>query len=654
MLVDLITFSLLHFIVGLNPYAANILSVSLGITNNYILNSAFNFRTPLKDSRRALSFYLIGVSGAITSSGILWLLTAGLGMSTLPAKVLSIPIIVLGQYVLNSTITFNKSQRRGLRTIAKQIRHSWVVIAIFILIGVYMVASSSYFVALDDMDNMLGGTLILRGELPYRDFFSHHSPGMYFVSALIVPFSGNDIYVFRVMFNILLFSLLIIFYQALRRSTSRTFGVLAVVWVALSQPIGFGNAALAESLLGIIIPFCVLWVLIILPLQRKTKTTTLVALSVVLFLISYLSIAYIFIAVILTVFTIIHLVKRVPTPKKWHELSVILMLFTAPYVLYVAFMLLTGSWHDFTYNVFTFNRLYYAPMVNEPSGSLVAVICAMLLGTVGQIIAVISNMLNPSYSQQILLLIGFIAFIAYFVINRQYVKSFVALGILLFSDTRVNAFNLPAISSDPSNISQHGRIYVTLALFSGAYAAWQLARTSLHIKSVRQRTVGLAIPVAYVTFTSWMLLYIAWQKLSPVLVTHTVSDYRSHAYQISRSNPAIISNHLTDSNDKVWLGPAEFSSQLFLERQRVSRFTFFLPWHYRAPETRREFISSITSQKPSIIYLLLAHGENYPEIQAVLDRYYFTIRDSRLRGFHFLQAERERFEKKLRNQGYET
>src|SRR4051812_25119818 len=56
----------------------------------------------------------------------------------------------------------------------------------------------------DECDNILGGTYILKGILPYTGFFSHHGPIAYFVAALIASFSGHSFVGFRIFYSIFL------------------------------------------------------------------------------------------------------------------------------------------------------------------------------------------------------------------------------------------------------------------------------------------------------------------------------------------------------------------------------------------------------------------------------------------------------------------
>ena len=52
----------------------------------------------------------------------------------------------------------------------------------------------------DEFDNILGGKYILSGSLLYKDYFSHHGPVAYFLSAFILLFSNGSFVIFRILF----------------------------------------------------------------------------------------------------------------------------------------------------------------------------------------------------------------------------------------------------------------------------------------------------------------------------------------------------------------------------------------------------------------------------------------------------------------------
>jgi putative flippase GtrA len=85
---------------------ANIISVTCGITNNYILNARFNFKTGSLRLKQYLKFYGVGVLGLGLSTGMIWVLTSVLGYDPIVSKLITVVFVTITQYVLNRSFTF--------------------------------------------------------------------------------------------------------------------------------------------------------------------------------------------------------------------------------------------------------------------------------------------------------------------------------------------------------------------------------------------------------------------------------------------------------------------------------------------------------------------------------------------------------------------
>ena len=101
----------LYTLLGLwMPYLwANVLSVHAGIFCSFLLNRSLNFKVKDKAAQRFTIFYLVGLSGLALSEGLIWLLATRLGWGYVPAKLLTVFVVALYQFLLNKFITFRKS-----------------------------------------------------------------------------------------------------------------------------------------------------------------------------------------------------------------------------------------------------------------------------------------------------------------------------------------------------------------------------------------------------------------------------------------------------------------------------------------------------------------------------------------------------------------
>ena len=111
--LDLLAYLVLSGMLGVDPVLATVLSVSIGIVNNFLLNSFINFLVRTRLWLRFLSFYAIGLFGVGLSALIIWVFTDLIDIGFFWAKVVSIPPTVIGQYIANKYITF--AQRAAQR-----------------------------------------------------------------------------------------------------------------------------------------------------------------------------------------------------------------------------------------------------------------------------------------------------------------------------------------------------------------------------------------------------------------------------------------------------------------------------------------------------------------------------------------------------------
>ena len=104
----------LYMLLGLwMPYLwANVLSVHAGIFCSFLLNRSLNFKVKDKAAQRFTIFYLVGLSGLALSEGLIWLLATRLGWGYVPAKLLTIFVVALYQFMLNKFVTFKRTGDR--------------------------------------------------------------------------------------------------------------------------------------------------------------------------------------------------------------------------------------------------------------------------------------------------------------------------------------------------------------------------------------------------------------------------------------------------------------------------------------------------------------------------------------------------------------
>lgn len=89
---------------------ANCISVSLGISNNFLMNAFFNFRIKSHFFLRYFSFFAVGLTGLLISSVLLFIFVKLLGLNEYISKAITIPVVTVFQYALNRNVTFRATK----------------------------------------------------------------------------------------------------------------------------------------------------------------------------------------------------------------------------------------------------------------------------------------------------------------------------------------------------------------------------------------------------------------------------------------------------------------------------------------------------------------------------------------------------------------
>lgn len=109
--IDVGLFLILHNVTGLAPLLAHSVSVPLSVLFSFSCNAVLNFRTTDYLALRFLSFAMVAFVGYLT--GVMVISARDLlGLDANSAKALSLPLVFVVQYMLNSLVSFRKTAGR--------------------------------------------------------------------------------------------------------------------------------------------------------------------------------------------------------------------------------------------------------------------------------------------------------------------------------------------------------------------------------------------------------------------------------------------------------------------------------------------------------------------------------------------------------------
>ncbi|GAB6119208.1 GtrA family protein [Dysgonomonas termitidis] len=90
---------------------SNIISQTLAVINNFILNSYFTFKVTDKKLKRFMSFASIAIVGMVISSMLLTLFIGIMKIDDMLAKVFAIFIVAAIQFAINKFFTFKEHEK---------------------------------------------------------------------------------------------------------------------------------------------------------------------------------------------------------------------------------------------------------------------------------------------------------------------------------------------------------------------------------------------------------------------------------------------------------------------------------------------------------------------------------------------------------------
>lgn len=106
--IDLGVFVVLHEVFGSPLWIAHSVSVGLAVLWSFSLNAFFNFKTTDRLVARFASFSTVSFVGYLVGLLVIWLAVGAADLGGTVAKIVSLPIVFVTQYLLNSRISFRE------------------------------------------------------------------------------------------------------------------------------------------------------------------------------------------------------------------------------------------------------------------------------------------------------------------------------------------------------------------------------------------------------------------------------------------------------------------------------------------------------------------------------------------------------------------
>jgi hypothetical protein len=241
------------------------------------------------------------------------------------------------------------------------IEHKWLLLVL--LSFVVLLAFGKYQFFLDEVDNILGANSIARGGIIYRDFYSQHTPFMYYFMAFFSVLGASSVESFRFCMAVMLLLMWLFLYFRYNNLVGKLSLCLYPVIYISTIPQSWGHMVLSDVVQG------QLMVLLFLEtLHYLIKKEITIASAIIYSLGIWMSIGSAFLSVYSLLFLCLipafYEIKRYRRAEnklhllRSHVIVAIILIF--PLLVYTIYLAAYDLLRDAWYQMYTFNREVYA------------------------------------------------------------------------------------------------------------------------------------------------------------------------------------------------------------------------------------------------------------------------------------------------------
>ncbi len=490
---------------------------------------------------------------------------------------------------------------RFVSTVANLFRKISFIHVLFAVLLVIFLTNTFHEEYPDEFDSIVGGLYITQGRLPYRDWFQHHQPLAYIVASVIIPFSGQSFVRFRIALALVFFALNTLGYIVLRLRVgqrNRTPYLLYLFLVALGGTYFWGQMLLADTLAAyLLIPAYVLLVYKSY-YHERFEMVDLALVGAFLFLTWFTSMTYTFVISGLSLYVFYCTVRdHWETVKgRWRCIVTAGSILVLPYILFLVYLVATGSLRDYYFANITYNQNYYVYNYPRPPGAPVnpiryAIIIANTF--VNNYIPALSGLSGFPLGDplQVTLAFSSAAFFVLLLLRRRFSLLVPFLIVLIYSNAR----------SNPQQIREtdyQAAMYILISVFHGLFTVIAL-REYIDRKKMAQTSKLVAATLFLFLCVYWSFSYV---YIGLKFVHKFYPKYMGQApliYDEPRIAPML--NRLIQDKDYVWIGPFEFEELFYLKKGNIpSKYHWFLQ-HAATSKIKDEMIADFQKHRPKII-----------------------------------------------------
>ena len=469
-------------------------------------------------------------------------------------------------------------------------------ILFFCAVFALFLINSTYVSYPDEFVNLWAGKYINLGKVPYREFFDHHLPLAWYLSAFLLKLSFNSYTLFR--FFWALFQFMALFGLAVWiKKNHKDFYAYSLVFLLLYPLVTvyyWLHIFLADSLAAFFFSL-IFWILLLETYKKSNTIAIYLVTSFLTFCLIFSSLSYLYLGLVLYLWQVYLLL-----PKIKHIL--ILVLFSAvPYFFYLLYLLLTNSISDFYFANLTYNTDLYINIANYTRGKFFnplkfgfTLIYNFWQGYLPR--------LTTIKDLSLYLPVGSLVTLGSFILLLLLMLRYLPIGILFFF---ILSFSAPRsnISTSINETDYQVGLYIMLGITASLFVLGAFKKIVLKESFFQDvLRIGRLLLLLFLLFSFIFLLYNTYSKWY-LRYTQKMPSIRD------TSDSAIFIDEILDEDDTFWSGPYEPHESFFVKKGRmVGKYLSLLPQFRENDVLKTNFIKQFAKEKPTIIIFKIDTG----------------------------------------------
>ncbi|OGK20844.1 hypothetical protein A2866_04915 [Candidatus Roizmanbacteria bacterium RIFCSPHIGHO2_01_FULL_39_8] len=469
-------------------------------------------------------------------------------------------------------------------------------ILFFCAVFALFLINSTYVSYPDEFVNLWAGKYINLGKVPYREFFDHHLPLAWYLSAFLLKLSFNSYTLFR--FFWALFQFMALFGLAVWiKKNHKDFYAYSLVFLLLYPLVTvyyWLHIFLADSLAAFFFSL-IFWILLLETYKKSNTIAIYLVTSFLTFCLIFSSLSYLYLGLVLYLWQVYLLL-----PKIKHIL--ILVLFSAvPYFFYLLYLLLTNSISDFYFANLTYNTDLYINIANYTRGKFFnplkfgfTLIYNFWQGYLPR--------LTTIKDLSLYLPVGSLVTLGSFILLLLLMLRYLPIGILFFF---ILSFSAPRsnISTSINETDYQVGLYIMLGITASLFVLGAFKKIVLKEEFFQDvLRIGRLLLLLFLLFSFIFLLYNTYSKWY-LRYTQKMPSIRD------TSDSAIFIDEILDEDDTFWSGPYEPHESFFVKKGRmVGKYLSLLPQFRENDVLKTNFIKQFAKEKPTIIIFKIDTG----------------------------------------------